>query len=92
MELVLNNKTDIICLQESWLRKCDGYILEKIKEHNFEYYIERKPRKIDIGGGILILHKKNVPLKRIKYKQYPSFEAITVVFNRIAITNIYWDF
>ena len=42
----------------------------------------------------MILYKKNIPLKRIKYKQYPSFESITVIFgsysNQPAITNVYY--
>ena len=45
MELISSNEIDIICLQETWLRKCDTSIIEKIKEYNFEiirYWKETK--------------------------------------------------
>ena len=94
MELISSNEIDIICLQETWLRKCDTSIIEEIKEYNFEIITERKPRKCDIGGGVAILYRKNLSLRKLKYKQYPSFEAVTVIFsnsyNQPAITNLYY--
>ena len=94
MELISSNEIDIIFLQETWLRKCDTSLIEEIKEYNFEVITERKPRKCDIGGGVAILYRKNLSLRKLKYKQYPSFEAVTVIFsnsyNQPAITNLYY--
>ena len=67
MELALNNDIDVVCLQETWLRKCDKAVIEEIKSYNYEVITERKPRKCDIGGGVAILYKKNLPIKRIMY-------------------------
>ena len=33
MDMIKENDADIICLQETWLRKCDSAIVEEIKEY-----------------------------------------------------------
>ena len=50
MELVLNYEVDIVCLQETWIRKCDGAIVEEIKSYGYDLIAERKARKCDVGA------------------------------------------
>ena len=94
IELALNNDVDILCLQETWIRKCDSAIIEEIKNYNLDVITERKPRRSDIGGGVAIIYKKELPIKRIKYKQYPSFESVSVIMkgfvSQTVITNLYY--
>ena len=94
MEMVTANNIDILCVQETWLRKCDQSQLEEIKEYNYEIVKERKTRKCDRGGGVAIIYKKHLSLKRVMYKQYPSFESISVTIQKFAhqivITNLYY--
>ena len=94
MEIVEQKDIDIICLQETWLRKCDAAIIEEIKEYNYSVLTERKPRKIDRGGGVAILYKSHIKIIKMKYKQYPSFESISVCMDnkkdQYVITNLYY--
>ena len=73
MELISSNEIDIICLQETWLRKCDTSIIEKMREYNFEIITERKPRKCDKGGGVAILYRKKFITKKIKIQAISFF-------------------
>ena len=73
MELISSNEIDIICLQETWLRKCDTSIIEEIKEYNFEIITERKPRKCDIGGGVAILYRQKFVTEKIKIQAISFF-------------------
>ena len=94
MELALNNELDVICWQETGLRKCDEAIIEEIKSYNYEVLTERKPRKCDVGGGVAILYKKNLPIKKMKYNKYSSFESVSIVIgsgtNQTVVSNLYF--
>ena len=94
MDMIKENDADIICLQETWLRKCDSAIIEEIKEYNYNIITERKSRKVDIGGGVAIIYKPFIRIKKIKYKQYLSFESISLSITSqkesFIFTNIYY--
>ena len=60
MELFEVNKVDILLLQETWVRKCDASVIGQFKEFDCEVFTERKPRKIDLGGGVAIVFSKNL--------------------------------
>ena len=44
---LVENKVHLFFAQESWLRKCDGAILKKIKEYGFKVFSARKSRPLD---------------------------------------------
>ena len=94
MELVTNEEIDLLFIQESWLRKCDGATLAEIKEYGYSIITERKTRKFDRGGGVALIYKNKIQLKKIKCKQYPSFESLTVTLQSVAnapvFTNLYY--
>ena len=85
---------DIICVQETWLKKSDSPLIQIINEYGYRIVTERKCRKNDIGGGIAIIFKKSIKLKRVYYKQPSSFESISMQFEspntKYTLTNIYY--
>ena len=70
------NKINIFFAQESWLRKCDGAILKKIKEYGFRFFSDRKSRKLDWGGGVATFYQNSLNIKSIKMSKYQSFEFV----------------
>ena len=55
MEFITDTDTDIVLVQETWLKKSDTAIFN-IQEYNYEILKTRKPRAS--GGGVAILLKK----------------------------------
>ena len=72
-----DNQTDILFVQETWIRKCDGAILKEIKEYGFDILSYRKPCQLDWGRGVATVFKHNLKIKLIKLSLYQSFEYIT---------------
>ena len=69
--------TEICFIQESWLRKSDGAIIAEIKELGYDTYCYRKSRIIDKGGGVAILVKIGIKMKKVPRRiNYSSFEHI----------------
>ena len=58
MEFITDTDTDIVLLQETWLKKSDTAIMFNIREYNYEILQTREPRASDTGGGVAILFKK----------------------------------
>ena len=88
-----DNDINVFFAQESWLRKCDGAILKKIREYGFKIFSERKPRQLDWGGGVATFYQSNLNIKSIKLSVYQSFESVAckVLSSHgvICIVNIY---
>ena len=80
MSRVLNFAIDkhvkIILLQETWLHQSDTAITSEIQEYNFCIFQERKPRKIDFGGGVAILYNNSLKMKLIKVEKFASFKLV----------------
>jgi len=66
MDLITTNNIDIVLLQETWLWKVDTAIVSEIKEYNFKVFQERKPWKIDVGGGVAIVFNNDLNIKKLK--------------------------
>ena len=47
LKIMSSSSTDILFVQETWLRKSDGPIMQRIREVGYELFMERKHRKID---------------------------------------------
>ena len=63
-------------VQETWLRKSDGHLLTKIKEYGYKILQYRKQRKLDFGGGVMLIYKDNINVRNTKTVHYKSFEHI----------------
>ena len=85
--------TDIVLLQETWLKKSDTAIIFNIWEYNYEI-LQTKPRASDTGEGVAILFKKKYNIKTVMVHTFPSFEHITCSFltniEIINLTTIYY--
>ena len=71
-----SNQIDVLFVQESWLRKCDGAILKKIKEYQFKIFSYRKPRRLDWGGGVATFFRNCLKFQLLKLTPYQSFEFV----------------
>ena len=60
LDYIIENNIDIALVQETWLRKVDAAIVAQIKEYNFKIEQVRKPRILDIGGGVAMLFKSKL--------------------------------
>ena len=76
MNYLLENNIDIILVQETWVRKCDGPIIKQVKEYGFNFSSCRKSRKIDWGRGVAVIFKENLKLNKVKSDTFKSFEHI----------------
>ena len=76
MNFLKENDIDIMLVQETWVRKCDGHIIKQVKEYGFKFVSCRKSRKIDWGGGVAVIFKDNLKLNKIKSEPFKSFEHI----------------
>ena len=63
MTFLLNNNIDVALIQETWIRKCDSFIVKQIKEYGYQIMTFRKPVGLDWGGGVAILYRKTTPSK-----------------------------
>ena len=81
-------------MQETWLRKSDAAITSEIQEYNFCIFQERKPRKIDFGGGVAILYNNSLQMKQIKVAKFASFELVAgylhINAGKVTISTLYY--
>ena len=93
MSLLEDQDIDIALLQETWLNKGDSAVLAEIKDHGFDVIHANRTMR-DIGGGVTVIFKPEMNLKRSQRKEsHKSFEVnITILKGRntnIKIVNLY---
>ena len=59
LDYIIENNIDIALVQKTWL-KVDTAIVAQIKEYNLKIEQVRKPRILDIGGGVAMLFKSKL--------------------------------
>ena len=74
MSSLQDNCIDIAFIQETWLRKSDNALLKEIKEFDYDIISCRKARKLDWGGGVAAIYRKNMKIKLLKKNIYKSFD------------------
>ena len=88
-----DHKIHLAFVQETWLRKSDGHLITEIKEYGYNVIQYRKPRKLDLGGGVMLIYKDNINIKNTKTVHYKSFEHMQCKVNTeqgsINFINIY---
>ena len=68
--------------QETWIRKCDGDKLTQIKEYGYDVFTYRKPVKLEWGGGVAIISRKDLKVNKLGCNiKFRTFEhvACTVI-------------
>ena len=87
-----DNDIDICMLQETWLNKGDSSVMQEIKDHGYNIISQRRLRG-DVGGGVAILFKPHIVVRKCKPVRYESFEYICCTVHTrdktFRIVNIY---
>ncbi|CAG2255723.1 unnamed protein product [Mytilus edulis] len=75
-DLMLSNDADILALTETWLgTSIDKQVISEITPN--EYSIHQISRKGKTGGGVAVIHKSNIEIKRSKHAQtFTHFELL----------------
>ena len=77
MTFAQDNHIDLILVQETWLRKCDGIILTEIKEFGYDLITFRKTVKLEWGGGVAVIFKNSLKVNHLKSSEsYKTFEHV----------------
>ena len=77
MTYLIDNNIHLAFVQETWLRKSDGNLITEIKEYGYDIISYRKPRRLDLGGGVALIYKNNLKVQNTKLSHYGSFEHMT---------------
>ena len=81
-----NDKPDIICIQESWLKNTVNFKLNN-------YSIVRKDRKFERGGGVCVFIKNSITYKIIEneFVKNVEYNHIEFILNnrKLNLINIY---
>ena len=77
MSYLEENNIEIAFIQETWIKKTDGHLFKQVEEFGYSLLTFRKPRRLDLGGGVAIIFKHNLKLTCMKVKNFRSFESIT---------------
>ena len=93
MSYLKENFGQITFIQESLIKRSDGHLQIQLEEFGFSVMSYRKPRRLDLGGGVAIIYKKSIKIHDVKIKKYHSFECIACKIltekGPILISNIY---
>ena len=84
MNYLEDSGIDIACLQETWLSPADKSTYAIFKEYGYKF--KKKERSENRGGGLAILYKPNLKLKRYFIQQSEKF----VTFEYLCCT-VTWD-
>ena len=76
MSYLTENNIHLAFIQETWLRKSDGHLISEIRESGYNIISYRKSRRLDLGGGVALIHQKDLKIHKIKTENYSSFEHI----------------
>ena len=75
MEHILDRKSDIVFLTETWLPSDKNSITAEVKTYGYKLlHNRRKDRLKEIGGGVGILIKDGLISKKLPVRQFISFE------------------
>ena len=68
----------LLFAQETWIRKCDGAKIKEIQEYGFEFKSYRKARKLDWGGGVCAIYRKDLKFTLLKRNyDFKTFEHMS---------------
>ena len=82
MECATDRDADIMFLSETWLRSRKNNVTAEVDEYGYTlYHTIRKNRAKETGGGVGVMLKKTLNVKRVKSNQFQSFEHHAVKIN-----------
>ncbi|CAB4019830.1 Hypothetical predicted protein [Paramuricea clavata] len=78
-DYVSENDIDILAMTETWLREDDEFSIAEICPMGYHFY--HVTRKNARGGGVGLLLKKYIKVKKQSQRKFSSFEYIDVTLN-----------
>jgi hypothetical protein len=75
-DYITDRNLDVLYITETWLKgnERDNVVLAELLPPNFD--IIQKARRQGRGGGVALIHRKDISVKLCESKQYDSFEHI----------------
>jgi len=85
-DYITENNLDALFITETWLKGNgkDNVILAELLPPNFA--ILHNSRKQGRGGGVAVIHRKDISVKFVKSEQFDSFEHILTKFVTSSVT------
>ena len=80
-DYVVDNQIDILAITETWLKadEVSGYTIRDICPNGYKFI--HCPREYARGGGIGLLYKQNLKIKKLQTKPHQSFEIMELLLN-----------
>lgn len=72
LEHVVKSKLDLVIVTETWLTDYDEYVIGEIKASGYNFFSYPRPSRD--GGGIGLLHRKNIKVVCKQHGELKSFE------------------
>ena len=93
MSYMEEHSIDLAFVQETWIKKSDQHLIKEIEEYGYTAKLYRKRRRLDLGGGVAVIHKTLLKIHEVKTEKHRSFECITCKLmtegGAILFSNIY---
>ena len=74
MELLGDSNADLVVLTETWLTDADDIWVQGSEFHRHNYKIDECHREGRKGGGLALVTKRNLKVKREEYKLTAELE------------------
>ena len=78
-DYVVDNKIDILAITETWLKSDDDCYFTIRDICPQDYVFNHISRKTGTGGGVGLLFKKNLKIKKLQTRIFRSFELMEVL-------------
>ena len=73
-DYIIERDLDVAVIVESWLSDGDEGVISELVPDGYSYYLEN--RKHGSGGGIIVVYKSNLQLKKNSTPTFKSFELL----------------
>ena len=85
-DYVVDNKIDILAITETWLKSDDDCYFTIRDICPQDYVFNHIPRTTGTGGGVGLLFKKNLKIKKLQTRTFRSFELMEVLLHTRSLT------
>ena len=89
-DYVVDNKIDILAITETWLKSDDDCYFTIRDICPQDYVFNHIPRTTGTGGGVGLLFKKNLKIKKLQTWIFRSFELMEVVKNQKIVSRAHF--
>jgi len=80
-DYIIENEVELLCITETWLNKNNLNMQLTINEMTPKGYVFHHVPRNSRGGGVGLLYKKSLDLKKITISKFKSFEIMGMLLN-----------